>query len=122
MNNRLKILRTYPDDVIPTINEINRELNNRWKHLSDSRRGFYEEIAIYQLAKMKTYPQVTLEELKIHHENPHIDGYRFQCPSCDRNYSREGNLKAHVKKYHNNESDPNVGAAATNEIKGTVSK
>ena len=107
MNNRLKILRTYPDDVIPTINEINRELNNRWKHLSDSRRGFYEEIAIYQLAKMKTYPQVTLEELKIHHENPHIDGYRFQCPSCDRNYSREDNLKAHFKKSHDNDSDPN---------------
>ena len=45
--------------------------------LSDSRHGFYEEIAIYQLAKMKTYPQVTLEELKIHHENPHLDGYRL---------------------------------------------
>ena len=73
MNNRLKILRTYPADVIPTINEINRELNNRWKHLSDSRRGFYEEIAIYQLAKMtKTYPQVMVEELKIHHENPNV--------------------------------------------------
>ena len=33
MNNRLKILRTYPDDVIPSINALNRELNNRWKHL-----------------------------------------------------------------------------------------
>ena len=102
MNNRLKILKTYPDDVVPSINAINRELNNRWKHLSDSRRGFYEEIAIYQLGKMKTYPQVTLEELKIHHENPHIEGYRFQCPSCDRNYSREDNLKAHIKKSHDN--------------------
>jgi len=102
MNNRLKILKTYPDDVVPSINAINRELNNRWKHLSDSRHGFYEEIAIYQLGKMKTYPQVTLEELKIHHENPHIEGYRFQCPSCDRNYSREDNLKAHIKKSHDN--------------------
>ena len=71
-------------------------------NFSDSRHGFYEEIAIYQLAKMKTYPQVTLEELKIHHENPHIDGYRFQCPSCERNYSREDNLNAHIKKSHNN--------------------
>ena len=89
-------------------------------NFSDSQHGFYEEIAIHQLAKMKTYPQVTLEELKIHQENPHLDRYRFQCHSCDRNYSREGNLKAHVKKYHNNESDPNVGVAAATEIKGTV--
>ena len=59
----------------------------------------------------KTYPEVTLEELKIYHENPHNPRYRFQCPSCDRNYSREDNLKAHIKKSHDNESDPN-------EIKG----
>ena len=39
---------------------------------SDSQRGFYEEIAIHQMAKMKTYPQVTLEKLKIHHENPNV--------------------------------------------------
>ena len=90
-------------------------------NFSDSQHGFYEEIAIHKLAKMKT-SQVTPEELKIHHENPHNPRYRFQCPSCDRNYSREDNLKAHIKKSHDNESDPNAGAAATNEIKGTVSE
>ena len=63
----------------------------------------------------KTYPEVTIEELKIYHENPHNPRYRFQCPSCDRNYSREDNLKVHIKKSHDNESDPN-------EIKGTVTK
>ena len=86
-------------------------------NFSDSRHGFYEEIAIYQLAKMKTYPQVTLEELKIHHENPHIDGYRFQCPSCERNYSREDNLNAHIKKSHNNEPAPNAGTKVATDIK-----
>ena len=65
----------------------------------------------------KTYPQVTIEELKIHHENPHNPRYRFQCPSCDRNYSREDNLKVHFKKSHDNESDPN---AVSSQIKGTV--
>ena len=28
-------------------------------NFSDSQHGFYEEIAIHKLAKMKTYPQVT---------------------------------------------------------------
>ena len=51
----------------------------------------------------KTYPEVTIEELKIYHENPHNPRYRFQCPSCDRNYSREDNLKDHIKKSHDNE-------------------
>ena len=32
------------------------------------------------------------------------DGERFQCPSCDSNYSRKDNLKAHMKKVHD-ESD-----------------
>ena len=39
------------------------------------------------------------------------DGERFQCPSCDNNYSREDNLNAHIKKFHN----------ATTNIKGTYS-
>ena len=34
-------------------------------------------------------------------KNSQIDGYRFQCPSCDCNYSREDNLRAHMKKLHN---------------------
>lgn len=39
---------------------------------------------------------------RVHYENSQIpDGFRFQCPSCDCNYSREDTLKAHIKKLHN---------------------
>ena len=41
------------------------------------------------------------------------DGERFQCLSCDSNYSRVDKLNAHIKKFHNNEP-------ATTDIKGTV--
>ena len=43
------------------------------------------------------------------------DGERFQCPSCDSNYSREDNLSAHIKKFHKNEP-------AITDIKGTVTQ
>ena len=50
-----------------------------------------------------------------HHSKSRKDGERFQCPSCDSNYSRKDHLNAHIKKFHNNET-------ATTDIKGTVAQ
>jgi uncharacterized C2H2 Zn-finger protein len=49
------------------------------------------------------------------------DGERFQCPSCDSNYSRKDNLKAHLKKCHG-ENDLKVYLSNDLEPKNLKSK
>jgi len=63
MDNRIKILDTFPKKVIPTLKTINKLLAQRWKFIRSKDLTYYNQIAAYHYQKMKTLPMLTLRKI-----------------------------------------------------------